>query len=164
MRNDKKGQIGEQLTHVHEKSEYSTLSGLRVTGNQTTKDNDHSGALTPATSQEKLATTYLLDEEPGEGGKNSVADHVDTTDQKCKVVRLTNRLFKQNGKVVNDGVAARNLLEELGRRAHNHAAEVLRGTTGEEVLETGTLGSARTSGISVICHETSQVQDNLRLD
>lgn len=59
-------------------------------------------------------------------------------------MRLANGILEQNGQIVDDSVATGDLLEELRRGADDHATEVLRGATGEEIREGGLL-SARPS-------------------
>lgn len=132
---------GAKDAHVQEEAEDGTLGGLGVTGDQAAEDNDHGGALAKGAAQEEVATTDLLDEEPGEGGEDGVANHVDTTDQEGKVVRLADGVLEQNGQIVDDSVATGDLLEELRRGADNHATEVLRGATGEKVGEGGLLSA-----------------------
>lgn len=132
---------GTKDTHVHEETEDGTLGRLGVTGDQAAKDDDHGGALAEGATQEQVATTDLLDKEPREGGEYGVANHVDTTNQKGKVVRLSDGLLEQDGQIVDDSVTAGNLLEELRRGTDDHAAEVLRRTAGEEVGEGRLLGT-----------------------
>lgn len=63
-------------------------------------------------------------------------------------MRLSNGVLEQDGQIVNDSVAAGDLLEELRRGTDNHATEVLRGTTSEEIRERGLL-SAGASQVSI---------------
>ena len=139
---------GTEEAHVHEETEDSTLGDLRVTlshggtRDKTSEHDDHGSALSETATQEQLATTDLLDKEPREGSEDGVADHINTTNQKSEIVALSNGLLQQDGKVIDDSVATRDLLEELGRGTDNHTTEVLRGTTSEKVGE-GRLGSTR---------------------
>lgn len=132
---------GTEEAHVHEETEDSTLGDLRITlghggtRDKTSEHDDHGGALSETATKEKLATTNLLNKEPREGSEDSVANHVNTTNQKSEIVALSNGLLEQDGEIVNDSVATRDLLEELRRRTDNHTAEVLRGTTSEKVGE-----------------------------
>lgn len=132
---------GTKDTHVEEEAKDGTLGTLCVTRNETGEDDDHGDALTDRATEEQLATTDLLNEEPGECGENGVTDHVDTTNQKREIVRLVQGVFEQDRQIVDDSVAARQLLEDLRRGANNHAAEVLRATASEQVGEFGFFGT-----------------------
>ena len=77
---------GTEDTHVHEEAKDSTLSSLSIARNQAAKDNNHGSTLAKAPTKEQLATTNLLNKEPGECGENGVANHVDTANQKSEIV------------------------------------------------------------------------------
>ncbi len=102
-----------------------------------------------STAEEELAAANLFNEEPGEGGKNGVDDHVDTADEESHVVILVQVLLKEQGQVVDDRVAAAELLEDLRRGTDEHTTQVLAGTAGGEVAEPSLLaeGSRRTEGL-----------------
>lgn len=167
---------GTEEAHVHEETENSTLGDLGITlshggtGDQASEHDDHGGALSETATKEKLATTNFFDKEPREGSEDSVANHVNTTDQKSEIVALSNGLLKQDREIVNDSVATRNLLEELGRRTDNHTTEVLRRATSEKVAERrlgSTGGSNRVNdkvllhlGLAVINLNTVQTSQN----
>ena len=82
--------------------------------------------------EEELATTGALDNEPGDCRKSSVDDHVDASKQQSHVMRRADGSLKEDGEVVDDGIATAELLEELRRRSEEHAAEMLGLAAGEE--------------------------------
>lgn len=91
----------------------------------TRKCDDHSSALNEGSNQKQPSTSNGLDEKPGQGCEDSIDDHVDTTNQHGELMWLVQRVFHQNGKVINDSVAATNLLHELRRHAEKGSAEML---------------------------------------
>lgn len=93
--------------------------------------------------EEELAAAGSLDDEPGDGGEDGVDDHVDTAEEERHVGSLVDRLLEQDREVVDDGIAATDLLEQLGRRAKQATAEVLGLTTGQEVTVTSLSEVAR---------------------
>lgn len=135
---------GTEGSHVQEKTEHGTLGDLRVVGDQTGEGDDHGDGLQVRATQEQLAATDLLNEEPREGSEDGVHNHVDTTDEQSLVVGLVQGALKQNGQVVDDSVATRQLLEDLGRGTDKHAAEVLGATTGAEVAVAGLVAGTGT--------------------
>lgn len=123
--------------HVKEQTKDSTLGTRRVSGDQASESNGHGRQLTECSSQEELATTDLLDEEPGERSEDGIDNHVDTTNQQRHVLGLMQRLLEQYGKIVDDRIATTELLEDLGRRTDQHTAEVLGSAVGQKVSERG---------------------------
>ena len=69
--------------------------------------------LSNGADQEKIATSNALNDEPGRSCEYRVNNHVDATKQKRHFVTLTNRLLEQDGKVVDNCVAATDLLHQL---------------------------------------------------
>lgn len=131
---------GAKTGHVQEEPEDGAfLDGVAALGNQASKGNHHCNGLNKRTVEEQLAAANLLDEEPRESCKDGIDDHVDTSDQQRKVVLLTHRLLEQDRQIVDNRVASTQLLEDLRRRANEHAAEMLRRTAGEQVTELGIL-------------------------
>lgn len=137
---------GTEEGNVGEETESGTLGRSSSTGNQAGKGDDHGGHLTDGTDEQELAATDSLNDEPRSGGKDGVDNHVDTAEQQRHVLRLANGVLEQNGEVVDDGVAATELLHELGQSAENHAAEVLSPAVGEESLDGGALLTGETRG------------------
>lgn len=76
------------VPHVQEEAEDCALGRLRVARDQAREDDDHRNALAETPTNEELAPADLFNEEPGECGKNRVADHVDAADEQSEVVRL----------------------------------------------------------------------------
>lgn len=72
---------GSEAGHVEEKTEHGALFRFVAFWNQTGKCDNHGNKLDPGTVEEEVTATYLLDEEPGERGKDGIDDHVDTTDE-----------------------------------------------------------------------------------
>ena len=126
-------------SHIEEESEDGTLGGLLVTRDQTCKGDNHGCSLDHRAAEEELAATDPFDEEPREGSEDSIDNHVDTADQEGLVVVLVQVGLEQHGKVVDDGVAAAELLENLGRGANKHAAQVLARSASQEIAEASLL-------------------------
>lgn len=99
--------------HVKEESEDSALGGTRAVRDQAAEHDDHGDHLAGHTTDEKLATTDLFNEEPGECGEYGVDDHVDTTDEKRHEFGLIEGLFKKDRQVVNYSIATGQLLRDL---------------------------------------------------
>lgn len=132
---------GTESGHVEEQTEDSTLGSLLVTRDQTGKGDNHGNALKERSTQEKLATTDLFNEEPGESGKDSVDNHVDTTNDQREVLSLVKGVLEQHREIVDDSVATTELLEDLRGGTDNHTTEVLGAATSEKVTVSDILAS-----------------------
>lgn len=132
---------GTEEGDVQEESENGTLGRTGAAGDQTTEDDNHGDQLAGHTTDKQLATTDLLDEEPGEGGEDSVDDHVDTGDNQGHGAVHAERVLHQHGQVVDDSVTARQLLGDLRGRTDQHTTEVLGATTSKQVAVASTLGN-----------------------
>lgn len=137
---------GTESGHVEEQTEDSTLGSLLVTRDQTGKGDNHGNALKEGSTQEELATTDLLNEEPGEGGKNGVDNHVDTTNDQGEVLSLVKGILEQHRQVVDDSVATTELLENLRGGTDDHTTEVLGAATSEKVTISDVLASGVRTG------------------
>ena len=130
---------------VGEEADGGALCGAGGARDQAGKGQHHGEHLAGRAPEEELAASDTLDDEPRDGGKGGVDNHVDAAQQHGHVVSLADGVLEEDGEVVDDGVAAADLLHELGRGAEQHAAEVLRLAVGEEGLDGGALlaGEAR---------------------
>lgn len=140
---------------VSKETDGSSLGRVGISRNQACKSQDHGKHLAGRSPEEKLPASNSLNDEPGHGGKGGVDNHVDTAEQHGHVVRLANGVLEQDGEVVDDGVAATDLLHELGRSAEQHASEVLRLAVGEEGLDGSALLTGKTRGSDGIENDVS---------
>lgn len=91
-----RGDVGEQTNG-------STLGGTGSTRNETSKGDKHGNTLPDCAVKEELPSANALNQEPGEGGKDRVHNHVDTTHQQGHVVIAgSDRGLEKDGKVVYD--------------------------------------------------------------
>lgn len=126
---------GTEEGDVGEETDSGTASSHGVAGDQAGEDEDHGKHLANGTDQEQTTATDALNDEPGDGSKDGVDDHVDTTQQHGHVVRLADRVLEENREVVDDGVATTDLLHNLRAGAKQEATEMLGLAAGEESLE-----------------------------
>ncbi|KAI6762648.1 hypothetical protein HG530_008628 [Fusarium avenaceum] len=121
--------------------------GTRVVtaGDQETHGQEHGKHLTSGTNEEQLATADTLNEEPGGGSEDGIHNHVDTTEEKSKVL-VAKDVSAENGEVVDNSVATSDLLHELRARAEKHTTEVLGLSTGEESLNGSALLGSEARG------------------
>lgn len=134
--------------HVQEQTHHGAGRTVLVAWDQTHKYHRHGYQLPHRSPQEQLASPDPLDEEPREGREDGVHDHVDAANQQCHVVRLAQRLLQQHRQVVDNRVAAAQLLEDLRRGADEHAPEMLCPAGGEEVGHGGVAQGAGAAYIS----------------
>lgn len=139
-----------ERSNVCEQSSDSTLGDLRrvvtrvaTTGNQESHGQEHGKHLSSGTNKQQLATANTLNEEPRRCRKDGVDNHVNATKQKSKVL-IAKDVGAQNREVVDNSVAATDLLHELRASAEKHATEVLCLSTGEQSLDGGALLSSET--------------------
>lgn len=137
---------GTERGNVGEETDSGTLGGGLGTGEQTGKGQDHGEELANGSVEEKIAATNALNEEPGKGGKDTVDNHVDTTEKHSHVVGVDDLVLEENGEIVDDGVATSELLHELGSGTEHHATEVLCTATGEESLDGSALLATEARG------------------
>lgn len=97
------------------------------------KGENHGKHLTSSSVKEKPSATDALNDEPRRGSEDAVDDHVDTAQKHGKTL-VSKDLITEDGEVVDDGVAAANLLHELGTGAEHHTPEVLGLSTSEKGL------------------------------
>lgn len=138
---------GTEEGHVQEQTKDGTLGRAGSARNQAGEDDDHGNHLAHHTTQEQLATTDLLNEEPGEGSEDGIDNHVDTTDQHRHEIGLIKRLLEQHGQVVDDSIASGQLLGDLGGRTDQHAAQVLSLAASEQIRVASTLSDTSTKQI-----------------
>lgn len=121
---------------VGEEADDGAVGGGFRAGDQAGEDEDHGEALPDCAPEEELSAAGFLDDEPGGGGEDCVDDHVDAAHQEGELlVSRGDGGFEEYGEVVDDGVAATDLLEELGGAAKEHAAEMLCLAASEHVLD-----------------------------
>lgn len=125
-----KGRFSNQATY--EKTNGSALGSGSSTRKEGTKSENHGKTLADSSDEEQLAATDALDSEPGGCREDGVDDHVDTAEQQSEVVAGSDGGLEQDWEVVDDGVAASDLLHHLGAGSEDHAAEVLRDAALEE--------------------------------
>ncbi|KAI6752019.1 hypothetical protein HG531_006715 [Fusarium graminearum] len=116
---------------------------VATTGNQESHGQEHGKHLSSGTNKQQLATANTLNEEPRRCRKDGVDNHVNATKQKSKVL-IAKDVGAQNREVVDNSVAATDLLHELRASAEKHATEVLCLSTGEQSLDGGALLSSET--------------------
>jgi len=122
--------------NVREEADGGALArGGVVVGDHAPHHEHHAQALADAADEEQLAAADAIDDEPRGGGEDGVDDHVDAAEQHGQVVGAVEHVPEQDGEVVDDGVAAADLLHQLRRRAQDHAPEVLRLAVRQKRLE-----------------------------
>lgn len=119
---------------VGEEADGRAARRRRRAGDQRPEREHHGQALADGADEEQLAAADALDGEPGRRGEDRVDDHVDAAEQERQVVRRADGRLEQDGEVVDDGVAARELLHHLRGGAEQQAPEVLGLPVGDEVL------------------------------
>lgn len=151
-----------ERSNVGEQTSDGTLGDLRRIGtrvvstrNQESHGQEHGKHLSSGTDKQQLTTTNTFNEEPGRCRKDGVDNHVDTTKKKSKVL-VAKDVGAENGEVVNDCIAATDLLHELRASTEHHATEVLGLSTGEQSLDGSALLSSETRG-------TDRVDDSVAL-
>lgn len=122
---------------VGEEADGCAFGVVRTTWDQACEDEDHGQALADGPDEEELAASGAFDDEPRDGGEDGIDDHVDTAEEERHGVAFADGVLEENGEVVDDCVAAPDLLEELGGCAEHHAAEMLGFTTSQERPERG---------------------------
>lgn len=149
---------GTEEGNVGEETDTGTLGGRGRVGNQSAKDEDHGQALANGSDEEELSAAEALDGVPGGAGKEGVDDHVDTTEEESQVLRSSDRGLEENGEVVDDGVATRQLLHHLGTGTEQETAQVLGLAVGPQLLH-GSVSALHTGGPDGIVDD-----DNLGLN
>lgn len=148
---------GAEARNVREEPDSGSLCSGRGAGNQAREDEDHAQTLAHGAPEEELSAPHALDDEPGYGGEDGVDDHVDAAEEEGYVVRLVDRRLEQDREVVDDRIAASNLLHELAAHTQHHPAEMLRLPAGEDGLERRAL-APRVAGSADAVHDDALLQ------
>lgn len=135
---------GTEECDVGEETDTSTLGSRGRVGNQSAKDKDHGQALANGSDEEELSAAQALDGVPGSAGKEGIDNHVDTTEEQSQILRSSDRGLEENGEVVDDGVATRQLLHHLGTSTEQETAQVLSLAVGPQLLH-GSVSALHTS-------------------
>ena len=114
-----------------------TLGGLRTALDQTAHSDDETQTLAHEADEEQVAAADPLDHEEGGDGGQGVDSGEDTTQNERHAVAHAQVLFEEQGGVVDGGVAAGELLEELTGTTNHHALELLGLAKGKEGLPAG---------------------------
>lgn len=102
-----------KASNIDKETESSTLGGSGLVWNQASKGNEHGYHLAKGTVEEELATTDSFNQKPRTSGKNRINNHVDPTENRWKLSVQLDRVFKENGQIIDNRVAAPKLLHEL---------------------------------------------------
>jgi hypothetical protein len=129
--------------NVEEEADSGALGRLGRAGDEAGEGDDHGDHLASRADEEHLAATGALDEEERGAGRDGVDDREDAAEDERESGLKADRVLEEDGRVVDDGVAATELLEDLRRGANHHPAEVLLLAALEELAEGGTLLGAR---------------------
>ena len=108
--------------------------------------------------KEKLTAPSLFDDKPGNRSEGCVDDHVYASQEKSEGVSCANGVLKENWEIVDDGVAASELLKELRGGAEEHTTEMLGFATREESRESSI---SSTSGSANRVHDQSVLELNI---
>ena len=138
-----------------------SLSVLVASGCKASESDEHGTALAEGTDEEELSSADLLDEEEGREGEDGVDDGQNSSKNERKLGREVDVLFEKNGRVVDDGVATTELLEELGRSSDESSSHVLLLAVLEQILG-GSLGLGL--GDDRVGHEVSLGDGNRVVD
>ena len=136
------------------------LGVLRGAVNQAAHGDDETETLAKETDQEELAAANLFDHEERGDGCEGVDRGKDTTQDQWKTARHVQILLEEQRGVVDGGIAAGELLEELARATDNHALEFLGLAKGEERLPAGLVLLGRSE---VGLHEVEIGEHTLRI-
>ena len=145
-RQEREGEEGDE----EEDADDGALGVLLGRVDQAGERDDKRQALAEEADQVQVAAADLFDHEERRDGGEGVDGRKDAAHDQSHAVLQAQVVLKEQGRVVDGGVAARELLEELAGAADHGALELLGLAAGEERLPAGLLGDG---GLHVGLHE-----------